>query len=125
MRRLERMALTVAGAASASTCQAGVLDQIPSLGAIWALTVFTSVASILALRFAWWLALVTLPFPALYFISLIRVVQSADAGPEIQAQAGDLYVFSAYAGAAVVLLAHAWGLHHGIRVRASRSGRTR
>lgn len=125
MRGLHRFALAAALATSASTCHAGVLEQIPSLGAIWALTAFTSIASILALRFAWWLAIVTLPFPALYFVSLIRVIRSADAGPDIQAQAGDLYVFSAYAGAAAVLLAHAWGLHHGIRVRASRSGRAR
>jgi hypothetical protein len=92
------------------------MDKEPALATVWILGVLGGLAGLLALRVRWWLLIVTLPLPFLFFLAMLAEVSSPDVGPAIRAEAGNIYVVSVYAGSILVLVGHTLGFLWGWRL---------
>lgn len=118
-----KLCLAAFGVGSPVICAAAVMDGEPALATVWILGVLGGLAGLLALRVRWWLFVVTLPIPLLFFLAMLAEVSSPEYGPAIRAETGNTYVFAVYAGSILVLAGHVVGLLWGWRLRRARRDR--
>lgn len=109
--------LTALIASSPAVYAAEVMYDEPALATIWVLGILGGVAGLLALRVRWWLLIVTLPLPFLFFLEMLAEVSSPEFGPAIRAEEGNIYVVSVYVGSVLVLVGHILGFLWGMRLR--------
>jgi hypothetical protein len=88
----------------ASPAMAEVADKEPTLGAVWGWTLGFNVAALLLARVRPWLALLVVPFGALFAFTLCSELLDPYVGPAVDAELGKPYVWSSYASAALSVL---------------------
>lgn len=87
----------------ASPAMAEVADKEPTLGAVWACTLALNLTALLLGFVRPWLALVVVPFGAVFAFTLCSELLDPYVGPAVVAELGKPYVWSGYASAALSL----------------------
>lgn len=83
---------------------AEVLDKLPQTQDMWLHAALGVLFAGIALRIHWGVFVLTLIYPALWFVSLLMDLYSFDLGPAIAAEGGQPYLTNAHAAAIVWLL---------------------
>lgn len=86
-----------------SVVLAEVSDKEPAAGLIWVVRAAAAFFCFLAARFKPWLGLVVFALPMLWFISLFLELHSADVGPHLLVEQGNIYYMQAYASFGLAL----------------------
>lgn len=82
---------------------AEVSDKEPAAGLFWVVGAAAAFFCFLAARFKPWLGLAVFAFPMLWFISLFLELHSADVGPHLLIEQGNVYYMQAYASFGLAL----------------------
>ncbi len=94
---------------------AEVSDKEPSFLHLWMTGLGTALLCMMAGRLHRWLVPVAAAFPALWFLSLFMEMFSADVGPALYAEQGNMYHLSACMALISLAGGAAWGWRHGRR----------
>ena len=87
---------------------AEVMDKEPPIFLMWAIALICSVAGFLFAKRRSWFVVATL-LPLFFYVGVIFEIHDPQVGPAIFAEAGTIYIASAYAALIVLLVAHMAG----------------